>query len=501
MRADILHNSAANFLGGALPAVVTIVTLPIIVGHLGKEQYGVLSLILAIVGYFALLDINVTAGSVKFLAEFHARRDDDKVRQVTSLGLLVYAAIGLIGGLSIFVAAPWLIDDVFAVPGAMVPEATLAARLSGLAFMIAQMQFYLQSIPQSLGRYDISGRFEAVFGSFVPILTAIVVVCGGGLVAVVVFRLAASVVNAVLLWRRVHALLPEFKWTLPHLALSRSVLSFSGFAYLKRIASITADQADKFIIGALLGMVPLTYFVVPYTLIGRIYALTNRLGAVLFPMASALAASGEIDKLKNIYFIATRYTVYLNACLCVLFVVLGRMLLEVWMGKDFALQGTYVLWLVAISTFFDSLTNLPTQINDGLGHPRVSGGFAVVNAALSAGLSYLLVSRIGIVGAGLAHVINSAILGIAFLLYTHQRTIPVSLWLVLRRSFGPSILYAAAIGALGWWLHEGLLTGLLGGLATGLIMVSMMAAVGYLLVLRPEDRHGFGRWILERQHA
>lgn len=499
MRADILRNSSANFMGAALPALMAIFTLPIIVSHLGKELYGVLSLILAIVGYFALLDINVTAGSVKFLAEFHTRHDHDKVRQVTSLGLLVYGVIGLLGGLVIFFAAPWLINHVFTVPAALVPEAMLATRLSALAFMIAQMQIYLQSIPQSLGRYDISGRFEAVFGSLAPILTALVVVFGGGLVAVVVFRLGISVVNVALLWRRVRALLPEFKWALPHLALSRTVMGFSGFAYLKRLAAISGDQADKVIIGALLGMVALTYFVVPYTLIGRVFTLTNRIGGILFPLASSLAAKGEMDKLREIYLVANRYTLYLNACLCVLFVVLGRTMLEVWMGKDFALQGTYVLWLIAIATFFDSLTNLPTQINDGLGHPRVSGGFAVVHAVLCAGLSYLLVGRLGIVGAGLAHLINSVILGIAFLLYAHGRTVPVSLWLVVSRSIWPPVMYATIIGGFGWWLHVELLTGLLGGIATSLLMAMLMVAVGYLRILRREERHGLGRWMLARR--
>lgn len=62
MRTAVLRNSFANFLGGALPALITIATLPIIVSGLGEATYGIFALIVAIVGYFAIIDINITAG-------------------------------------------------------------------------------------------------------------------------------------------------------------------------------------------------------------------------------------------------------------------------------------------------------------------------------------------------------------------------------------------------------------------------------------------------------
>lgn len=488
MRAEILRNSFSNFVGGALPALVTIFTLPIVLHYLDTPVYGILTLIMAIVGYFALIDINVTAGSVKFLAEFHAARQPAKACQVVTLGLGLYAGIGLLGGLGIALAAPWLVHDVFIIKDFREPMALAAMRIAAVAFFFSQMQAYLQSIPQGLGRYDISGRYEALFGTIVPLLTVAVVLTGGKLVEVVLFRTLASMVNVYLLWRTVRRLLPEFDWQRPDRALAKTVLRFSGFAYLKRIATITGEQSDKLIIGALVSMRALTYYTIPATLIGRVFALINRLGAVMFPMASALAATQQHDKLNEIYLVATRYTVFLNGALSILLIVTGHTALQLWVGEFIADQSAVILALLAASLFLDSLTNLPTQLTDGLGHPHITGGYAVTRGLLGAVLSFVLVSKMGILGAALAHLALSLIMTTAFLLHVHRKPLTIPLGSVVAHSFLPNVFHLSWIGAIGWAIQALLLPGVVGGILAGLAMVGLLALVGFRVILRPEER-------------
>ncbi|MBN8764694.1 MAG: oligosaccharide flippase family protein [Thiobacillus sp.] len=487
-RADILRNSFSNFAGGALPALVTIFTLPIVLHHLDTPVYGILTLIMAIVGYFALIDINVTAGSVKFLAEYHASDQPEKTCQVVTLGLGLYAGIGLLGGIGIALAAPWLVHDVFVITDFREPMALTSLRIAAVAFFFSQIQSYLQSIPQGLGRYDISGRYEALFGTVVPLLTVAVVLTGGGLIEVVLFRTLASIANVYLLWRMVRRLLPAFAWQRPDRELAGSVLRFSGFAYLKRIATITGEQSDKLIIGALVNMRALTYYTIPATLIGRVFALVNRLGSVMFPMASALAATQQQGKLNEIYLVATRYTVYLNGSLSILLIVTGHTALQLWVGRFIADQSAVILALLAASLFLDSLTNLPTQLTDGLGHPHITGGYAVTRGLLGAVLSFILVSKMGILGAAFAHFALSLIMTTAFLIQVHRKPISVPLGTVITHSIVPTLLQLSWIGAVGWTIQNLLWPTVLGGILAGLVMVALLAGAGVRFILRPEER-------------
>ena len=303
---NLVRNAWSNLLGAAIPALVMLATVPLVVKGLGEASYGVYSLVTAIVGYFAVIDINVTAGSVKYIAEHNARADQDKVIETLSFGLLVYAVIGLLGAFGLFVGARWFITGVFSVPASLVPEAIATLRLAALGFLLGQVQVYLNSVPQSLMRYDISARVEMVFGTLVPLATVGVLLLGHGLFEVVLLRVAASSLHCLVLWRAIRRLLPDFRWRRPRTRIRNELLGFSAYSFLSRFATLSYVHADKLIIGALAGVTALAYFTVAATLANRVLGLSFRLSGVLFPAASALAASGELARLDRLYLKATR---------------------------------------------------------------------------------------------------------------------------------------------------------------------------------------------------
>jgi O-antigen/teichoic acid export membrane protein len=67
----LLRNSIWNLTGLALPTLVALATVPILIHYLGLEGFGVITLIGSVVGYFGVLDLNLTAGSIKYLSLIH----------------------------------------------------------------------------------------------------------------------------------------------------------------------------------------------------------------------------------------------------------------------------------------------------------------------------------------------------------------------------------------------------------------------------------------------
>jgi O-antigen/teichoic acid export membrane protein len=380
MKLQLARNALSNLLGALVPALVALATVPLVVRGLGEASYGVYSLVTAIVGYFAVIDINVTAGSVKFIAAFHAREDRASIGQTICFGLLVYALLGVAGALGLYAGAQFFVTEVFSVPAALAAEAVATLELAALGFFIGQLQSYLQSVPQSLMRYDVAGRIEMLFGVVVPLLTVLVLLRGYGLFEVILVRVAASALHCAVLWRSITSLLPGLALRRPGAAIRRQLLGFSAWSFLSRFAALSHAHADKLIIGALAGVTALAYYTVAATLANRVLSLTYRLSGVLFPAASALAAGGELARLERLYLKATRYVVFLNAAILVLVALFADPILRYWMNPAFARHGALVLAVMACAQFVDSLTSLPSLVNDGMGHPRVSGIFAVARA-------------------------------------------------------------------------------------------------------------------------
>jgi O-antigen/teichoic acid export membrane protein len=198
------------------------------------------------------------------------------------------------------------------------------------------------------------------------------------------------------------------------------------------------QYADKLIVGAVAGPVALALYTVPSQLATRILGLTYRLAAVIYPRVSALAATGEQHQLRVLYLDATRILTFLNCAVLGMIAITGEHFLAEWVGPEFVAQGYPLLLLVTLGLLVDSLTTLPSLVNDGLGHPKISGRFAIARGLLGVGMVWVGTTTNGIIGAAAAHLLCSLLMTLLFLSYVHGRTVPASLAETLRLCWAPS---------------------------------------------------------------
>jgi O-antigen/teichoic acid export membrane protein len=140
-----------------------------------------------------------------------------------------------------------------------------------------------------------------------------------------------------------------------------------------------------------------------------------------------------------------RYVTYINLAALGVIVLAGDEFLRRWVGAEFVQQGYPVLVLMTLALLIDSLTNIPSLVNDALGHPSITGKFALANGVFGIALVYLGTQYGGIVGAAIGHFLSSLILGVAFLVFVHGRTVPVTLAETVRSGFGRSLAIGAII--------------------------------------------------------
>lgn len=502
MKYETLRNGMANLLGGALPVAVVIFTTPYVVNTLGASDYGLLTLITAITGYFAILDLQFRAGSLKYVAEYHAGGLVVERDQTLSAGFLLYLLIGVVGSALIFLLADFLVRRVFLVPEISVIEAVQTLELAALAFFFGQLQQYLSSVPQSLRRYDQSAVLETIFGSLAPMANVVVLWMGGGLFEIVAVRVVLSIINLIALLGVIRKLLPDFVPAMPSRVILSKLVKFSGFAYMSGLAWLSYAQGDKLILGAMTSMAAVTYYAVPFMIATRIYLLTFRLSAVLLPATSALSAVHETAKLRELYLYSARYIFYVQCALSILLIVFSREILHYWIGPEMAAEGSVILILIAFANLADSLTNAPSLVNDGLGNPKITGLFSIARAMMGLLAAFLLVYWMGVRGAAIAQLLVFTIYAIALLGYVHGRTIPVLLSDYLRVVVAPGIPLVGAMLASLWVMQQGAVLSIT---ATAMLLLAVLAVVaiyGYLFVMRKSDMQAlYGKLARRNEHA
>jgi O-antigen/teichoic acid export membrane protein len=484
----LLRNSLWNLTGSALPMVVALATVPLLIGALGVEGFGIVTLVSSVIGYFGVLDINLSAGSIKYLAEHHAANDRQRFAETFWFGTMFYGLLGIFGALAVFFASDMLVARFFEVSPEMRAATVLAFQVAALGFALTQTQNYLLVVPQALQRYDRSAQSEAFFGILVNLASVAAALAGAGIVGVIVARVAVSAINVLcLVW-----LIRSFRLSLspcwPRRDVRVALSSFSAYAYLSKIASTMHQHADKLIVGALAGPVALAFYTVPATLAGRILGLTYRLSSVIYPRASALAGAGRISELRPVYLGVMRYVTYINLIALGVIVLAGEEFLRRWVGEEFVQQGYPVLIIMTVALLLDSLTNIPSMVNDALGHPRVTGKFALANGAVGVSMVYLGTEYGGIVGAAAGHLLSSLLMGALFLLFVHGRTVPISIGEALRNGFGRSLMVGLAIICVLVPLKSLVPAGLMGTIAIVSTALLALGLAGLVFILGGDER-------------
>jgi Na+-driven multidrug efflux pump len=144
---------------------------------------------------------------------------------------------------------------------------------------------------------------------------------------------------------------------------------------------------------------------------------------------------------------------------------------------------------MALSQFVDSLTNLPSLVNDGMGHPRVSGSFALVRALLGLLVVYLGVRGWGIDGAAWGHLAASSVLTAAFLVAVHGRTVPTPLSALARHAYLPSVFAVGLVAGLAVLCRPLAGAHLLDQLLLVLMTCALLAVSGALFIIEKDDKN------------
>jgi O-antigen/teichoic acid export membrane protein len=412
----IVLGTAASLVGRLVTTLAGLIVVPVTLGYLGKDRYGLWVAAGSLAAWVGLLDPGLSAGLLNGIAESEGRDDRGRARSLFSTALFtlaVVAALALVGfGLAI-PYVPWA--SLFSVPpGLGRGEAlwTVAASL-GLAVLALPFGTVAQVYVGSQRAY-LATAF-ATLGSLIALGALLGVVAAGGTLPVVAAALGsgglvAGLVGLAFLLRR------EMPWMRPRLAdvgrpSYRRLAVSAAPLYLFGVGSLLVNQTQTLVLARRASL----SLVAEYDLVWRFVALGVALVTLstgsAFPTFREAWERGDRAWMRRAFWHVLRLRLALAAVGCTALVLLGNLVLRVWLRRtDF--QYSPVEWLllsaiigVAIwtSCFLELLTVLDRiwfQI------PVV-----LVQGALTIGLTWFLVPSLGIRGALLGALLPS--LGLA----------------------------------------------------------------------------------------
>ena len=487
----LVANTAANFAGQALLLGLSFFATPYLVHRFGASRYGVLVLSLSLVSLLSLFELGFNSGLVKFLAASLARERRADAESYLRTGLTLYLVLGAPVAAAAALGARWAVGAFFHLPAALSGEAAAGIELASVAFLIRFVAGAFSAVPIAAERF---GLVNAVFvGSEAARISGSVLVVAlrpepSELVrSVLLVNVATNLlffVASVWTARRLLAGVRLWPWvSRRHLA---DLVHFSKFAAPSQIASRVGNGLDSALLAHFLPVAFVAFYVVPSALCFKIWTLVGNVTSVVFPATSSLDAASGPARVRELYLRASKFVFALAVLPALALLLLGRQVLGLWIGPEFAHQGAEALAFLSAGVLVNCLMHVPAALANGMGRPSLPAGFNTAETILKFGLFFVLVPRLGVAGAGAAYLVTQILLAPWFL-RAASRMVGVGWRELFVRAFRPAIVPAAgAAAALALWRPDvASFTELIFALASA---GAVYALLGSFLILDSRER-------------
>ncbi len=472
----VFVGTVSNLLGQGVIVICALALTPIIVHRVGATDYGIWVLIGSIASFVYLLDIGISAGLVKYVAEHVARSEYDEGARVVGAATWIYVLIGVgvcVVGLGLAAMLPALFDLHGHTRRVVPAVVALVALDCGISIpSIAPL-----AVLRGLQRFSLANGILAGGVTLGAGLTVGALLLGGGIVGVAAAAAVSDLIAFAISIGVVRRVAPKLTGRLvrPDRQRARRLLRFSSSVALIQVAGKLQTRTDAVVIGAALPV----RLVTPYSFGQRLATgteiATEQFGKVLLPLATEIGATRGRADLRPLVLTATRLMLAIALGVGLPLAFLGGPILKLWVGNAFAGYGTVVA-LLAVAQIVALPSSPAVYVLQSLERHGPVAWMALGGAVANVGLSVALVGRYGINGVAAATLVATAAYLVVFSPYA-TRVLGLSL-----RELAAEVLLRLAVPAV-------VLAGLLSGGAailpvTSLVRLAVVVGValgGYVL--------------------
>ena len=398
--------SSADYL--VLP-VLWLIATPFFVSRLGTDEYGIWMLVNSFLGFSGLVAFGLGDATIKYVSKYRALEDSKGVVRVVRSTLTMYFILGTLTAIGSYFLAPLLVNHVFNVEPENVSLAITALRIGGIGIAARFLDSVFQSTIYGYERYDLAAKVRMVVNIVTVGVNVLLVASGYSVVEILLATIgilvlsgaAKAIVSKYLLIKEL-----IFLPTINRKAL-KEIFSFGFYSWLQGIGGILLGQVDRILIVSLLNTSALTYYTVCLQLAQQIHALLSKAVSFLFPLSSAAKETGDLDRMRRIYFKGINFTTTAGVAIGLPIFLFSHNILSLWMRVEFANEAAAVLRVLAfVFTLLAAGSILPYYYMNGTGFVRLNTFLGMISGAIVTIASLLLIPWLGILGAALARVAN-----------------------------------------------------------------------------------------------
>lgn len=445
---SIFRNAAHNLLGQGLPLVVAFYCIPHLITVLGVERFGFLTLIWVVVGYLSIFDLGLGQALTKLVAEKIGHGEHDKIPALFWTAMWLMCGLGVAGLLISEMLIPYLIDNMFNLQSGLKQEAQSALSIAALSLPFVIVSTGSRGVLEACQRFDLVNWVRIPLGIFnfaAPLLVASYLSNDLAVItAVLVFARFIFLCGTMWLCFKINPAL----WPLQKIqsALLKPLFSFGGWMTLTNLMGPMMVYLDRFVIGALISMSAVAYYVTPYEAITKLWIIPGALVGALFSAFAANLAQ-HVERTVKQFYKAMDGIFLLMLPITMLMITYAHEGLTFWLGYDFAIHAVSVFQILAIGVFINSFGRIPSVFIQAAGRPDIPACLFLLELPIYLFSMWYMLGRWGVEGVAIIWVAR-IVLDNLVLFIACAHIVPLlkpAMWRGIAMSMLPCVLLTAEI--------------------------------------------------------
>ncbi|GAB5563385.1 MAG: hypothetical protein Wins2KO_04480 [Winogradskyella sp.] len=176
-----------------------------------------------------------------------------------------------------------------------------------------------------------------------------------------------------------------------------------------------SEWTDIFMLGTMVTKEEVGIYNAAYKLATIALIVINALNTVVAPKISELYGKGDILGIKDYALKATKLITLLTLPIVLVLILFNKQLLGLF-GTEFT-EGSMVLIIVAVGLFFNAMSGCVGQIMNMTKHQKELKNFTVITVLVNITLNYILILKLGIIGAAIASFVSNIILNVLCIIF------------------------------------------------------------------------------------
>ncbi len=432
---QIIKNVSSSWFSLGINVVLGLALSPFILHRLGDTAFGIWVLILSITGYYGLFDLGIASSIIRYVSKFTATGEHEELAKLINTSLFTYSCIGVVSLLVTLVIASQ-IGRMFHVSPEFLSTARWLLLLVGTAVAIGFPLGIFGGFLEGLQSFYILNWTNIASNLLRAALIVIALHRGKGIITValitVTMPLLASIARGFFALR----LCPvPFGFKYVNRATFRQIANYSGITFMIMIAAQLKFRTDEIVIGTFMSLAAITYFNVGARIVDYAGMVVRTLSQIFVPMSSQSEARGDLGRLRKIFLVGNRVCAFTIFPICVTLLILGKSVIEVWVGKKYVAASYPVLVIMILCCTLWWAQGASGRILLGMSKHGTWAIVTISEGVANLILSIILVRPYGIIGDALGTAIPLTCSMLFFMPHHLCKKLDVRLRTFLRESY------------------------------------------------------------------